>query len=244
MSPKTTKQFKSIREEKMTLIMDVALQQFADEGYFKTTITQIARHAGISKGLMYNYFESKEELLIAIINRSMSEISQYFDPDKDGYLSEEEFELFIRKLFSILRENISFWRLFSQLMIQRDVREQFLKLKPGEISSVQIMYVNRNNTFLILLSKMVEEYFIRKKKRKTADYDPLLDMNMFIYTIEGFVQVTIYQDEVDEYYYNKAIDKIIEFSYADNRSGKRSGSVVSETREGNVELESFNKQAY
>jgi AcrR family transcriptional regulator len=210
MSPKTSKQFKSIREEKMTLIMDVALQHFANEGYFKTTITHIARHAGISKGLMYNYFESKEELLIAIINRSMGEISQYLDPDKDGSLSEEEFELFIRKLFSSLQENISFWRLFFQLMIQKDVREQFLKSKPSSVSSVQIMYVNRNNTFLILVSKMVEEYFIRKKEKKSADYDPILDMNMFLYTIEGFAQVTIYQDEVDEYYFSKAIDKIID----------------------------------
>jgi AcrR family transcriptional regulator len=210
MSPKTAKQFKSIREEKTTLIMDVALQHFADEGYFKTTITHIARHAGISKGLMYNYFESKEELLIAIINRSMSEISRYFDPDKDGYISEEEFELFIRKLFSILRENICFWRLFFQLMIQKDVREQFLKSKPSSISSVQVMYVNRNNTFLALVSKMVEEYFVRKKIGKPADYDPILDMNMFLYTIEGFAHITIYQDEVNEFYYDRAIDKIID----------------------------------
>jgi AcrR family transcriptional regulator len=210
MSPKTAKQFKSIREEKTTLIMDVALQHFADEGYFKTTITHIARHAGISKGLIYNYFESKEELLIAIINRSMSEISRYFDPDKDGYISEEEFELFIRKLFSILRENICFWRLFFQLMIQKDVREQFLKSKPSSISSVQVMYVNRNNTFLALVSKMVEEYFVRKKIGKPADYDPILDMNMFLYTIEGFAHITIYQDEVNEFYYDRAIDKIID----------------------------------
>jgi AcrR family transcriptional regulator len=159
---------------------------------------------------MYNYFESKEELLIAIINRSMSEISRYFDPDKDGYISEEEFELFIRKLFSILRENLCFWRLFFQLMIQKDVREQFLKSKPSSISSVQVMYVNRNNTFLALVSKMVEEYFIRKKNRKPADYDPVLDMNMFLYTIEGFAHITIYQDEVNEFYYDKAIDKIID----------------------------------
>ena len=70
MSPRTPKQFMEIREEKKTLIMDVALEHFANEGYFTTTINHIARHAGISKGLMYNYFESKEELLTEIINRS------------------------------------------------------------------------------------------------------------------------------------------------------------------------------
>lgn len=210
MSPRSPNQFQEIREEKKTLIMDVALEHFANEGYFKTTINHIARHAGISKGLMYNYFESKEELLTEIINRSMGEISRYFDPGKEGYLSEEEFELFIRKLFSILREKISFWRLFSQLLMQKDVRDQFLKSYAGHVSSIQVMYLNRNNTFLALVSKMITEYFIRKKDRKPADYDPILDMNMFIYTIEGFARVTIYLDEVDENYYNKTINRIIE----------------------------------
>ena len=166
--------------------MDVALEHFANEGYFKTTIMHIARHAGISKGLMYNYFESKEELLVAIINRSLGDISRYLDPDKNGYLSEEEFELFIRKLFSILRENISFWRLFFQLMIQKDVREQFLKATPGSVNTDQVMYLNKNNSFLALVSKMIADYFIRKKIKKLADYDPVLDMNMFLYTVEGF----------------------------------------------------------
>jgi AcrR family transcriptional regulator len=210
MSPRTAKQFKEIREEKKALIMDVALQHFANEGYFKTTINHIARHAGISKGLMYNYFQSKEELLTEIINRSMREIILYFDPDKDGYLSEEEFELFIRKLFSIVREKIEFWRLFFQLLIQKDVRDQFLKSNAGPVNSEQVMYINKNNAFLTLINKMITEYFIRKKDRKPADYDPILDMNMFYYTIEGFARVTIYQDEVDENYYNKTINKIID----------------------------------
>lgn len=210
MAPKTAKQFKTIREEKTTLIMDVALEHFANEGYFKTTITHIARHAGISKGLMYNYFESKEELLVAIINRSLGDISRYFSPDKDGYLSEEEFEQFIRKLFSILRENISFWRLFFQLMIQKDVREQFLKATPGSVNTDHVMYLNKNNSFLALVSKMIADYFIRKKIKKSADYDPVLNMNMFLYTIEGFAHITIYQDDIDEYYYCKAIDAIID----------------------------------
>jgi AcrR family transcriptional regulator len=104
MSPRTPHQFQEIRDEKRALIMAVALEHFANEGYFKTTIIHIARHAGISKGLMYNYFTSKEELLIAIINKSIEDIAQYFDPNRDGYLSEDEFEMFIRKLFSLIRK--------------------------------------------------------------------------------------------------------------------------------------------
>jgi len=210
MTPRTPKQFQEIREEKMTLIMDVALEHFASEGYHNSTISHIARHAGISKGLMYNYFGSKEDLLMEIISRSMGEISQYFDPDRDGYLSEEEFELFVRKYFLIIRENLSFWRLYYQLLQQKDVREQFLKSFQGPVNSVESMYVNGNQTFLALASRLITEYFIRKRDRKPADYDPILDMNLFIYTIEGFAHITAFLDEVDSSYYEKTINRIIE----------------------------------
>jgi AcrR family transcriptional regulator len=190
--------------------MDVSLEHFAKEGYHNTTITHIAKHAGISKGLMYNYFESKEELLNEIISRSMDEISRYFDPDRDGYLTEDEFELFIRKLFFILREKLSFWRLFYQLIVQKDVRDQFLKLNLGTTNTVAGLYSYSGSTFLAVMSKMITEYFLRKKDRKPSDYDPMLDHYMFIYTLEGFVMLTTYLDTIDETYYDKTINKIIE----------------------------------
>jgi AcrR family transcriptional regulator len=209
MSPRTPKQFEEIREEKKTLIMDTALEHFAREGYHKTTITHIARHARISKGLMYNYFESKEELLNEIVNRSMGEVARYFDPDNDGYLSEEEFELFIRKMFLILREKLSFWRLFYQLLLQNEVRSQLMKSTPRSLNSLEAVYSN-SNSFLSVVTRMIAEYFIRKKDRRQSDYDPILEMNMFMYTVEGFAMVTVYMDEVDDIYYQKTINRIIE----------------------------------
>ena len=117
MSPRTSKQFQEIREEKRTLIMDTALEHFASEGYHAVTITDLAKHAGISKGLMYNYFESKEALLRAIIQRSVSEVQNYFDTDRDGFLSGEEFEFFVRKLGVLLKQKRDFWRLLFQILM-------------------------------------------------------------------------------------------------------------------------------
>jgi len=209
MSPRTPQQFEEIRGSKKTLIMNVALEHFAKEGYHNTTISHIAKHAGISKGLMYNYFESKEDLLSEIIDRSMREIVEYFDPDHDGYLSEEEFELFIRKLFLILREKISFWRFFYQLVMQNDVRTLLMKSNSGSGDSVLSVY-SGSSSFFSTLTRMIADYFLRKKDRRPDDYDPILEMNMFIYTIEGFAMITVYMEEVDDNYYQKAINRIIE----------------------------------
>lgn len=198
-----------MREEKRALIMDTALMHFANEGYHNTTISHIAKHAGISKGLMYNYFNSKEELLNKIIDRSMEDIFIHFDPDHDGYLSEDEFELFIRVLFTHVRENLSFWRLFYQLVLQKDVRDQFLKSYIGGTNSVQEFSPVNGISILSVFTSMMRAYFTRKKEKKPEGYNPVLELNMFIYTLEGFTMVSAYLDEVDDYY-DKAINRIIE----------------------------------
>lgn len=48
-------------------IRNAALELFSSKGYHNTSISEVARKAGVSKGLMYNYYESKEALLEAIV---------------------------------------------------------------------------------------------------------------------------------------------------------------------------------
>lgn len=209
MSPRSKKQFEAIREEKRTLIMNAALEHFARDGYHNTTITHLARHAGISKGLMYNYFTGKEELLAEIINRSLAEISEYFDPDRDGILDGDEFELFVRKYLFVIRQKVDFWRLFFQLMLQKDVRDQLLLSYSGTPAKGSFAGNNRYIAFKTDMVKIILEYFMRKKERKPADYDPVTEMNMFIYTLSGLAMMTIYTDMTDEDQYEKTINYII-----------------------------------
>jgi AcrR family transcriptional regulator len=210
LSPRTSKQFEEMREEKKTLIMDVALEHFANEGYYGTTINHIARHAGISKGLMYNYFESKEVLLNEIIKRSLAEITLYFDPDRDGYLGEEEFELFVRKVLLLLSERRSIWRLFFQMLMQKDVLEQLLR--PHFVSTVYEEHDKPENPIsgFMTIVKMIREYFERKMPVKPSDYDPDLEMHMFINTLLGFALTSIYIDDPEEIHYDKTVNRILE----------------------------------
>ena len=50
------------KEEKKLEIMKTALSLFAKNGFYNTTIADIAREMGMSVGNMYNYFPSKESL--------------------------------------------------------------------------------------------------------------------------------------------------------------------------------------
>ena len=192
MSPRTQQQFREMREEKMTHIMDVALEHFAREGFFKTTISHIARHAGISKGLMYNYFESKEALLKAIIHRSVNEVYKYLDIDRDGHLSDEEFEFFIRKINILLKEKRSFWQLLMQLLMQNDVRAQFLKALPESDSLIHPGHEPGDNNYPLQIMKMITGYFSGKKEKYGKQYDPEREIRMFYLTLLGFAITNIY----------------------------------------------------
>ncbi len=206
MTPRSSAQFGEMREEKKTLIMNAALEHFSNIGFHATTISHIARHAGISKGLMYNYFKSKEDLLAAIINRSLTEIYGSFNPDHDSQLTPGEFELFIRQVFSLFREKRQFWKLLLRIMMQQGVYENLLSEEkmPISISGIPLREFSEN------MIKLLADYFSRKKDSAGPDYDPTTEMLMFMNTVKGFAMTYVFADEhYQGDYFEKMIDALI-----------------------------------
>jgi AcrR family transcriptional regulator len=121
MSPRTEKQFEFIREERKGQIMEVALEVIAQEGFSNVTIAKIASKAKMSKGLMYNYFSSKEELISEIMVNGINKFKDAFDPNKDGVLTDDELHFLIDETCRILQDNIKFWRLYFMIMFQPEV---------------------------------------------------------------------------------------------------------------------------
>lgn len=54
------------KEQKKALIIQAAAQVFADRGFSGTVMADIADQAGIGKGTLYEYFDSKEDLFFAV----------------------------------------------------------------------------------------------------------------------------------------------------------------------------------
>jgi AcrR family transcriptional regulator len=123
MTPRTTEQFEEIRETKKALIMDTALELFANEGYHPISISKIAKEAGIAKGLLYNYFVSKEDLLLTIMTKGLEDMIAVFDPNNDGILTEEEMENFVTEIFSMIKDNHNYWKLYYAVFLQPKVHE-------------------------------------------------------------------------------------------------------------------------
>jgi AcrR family transcriptional regulator len=67
MSPRTKEQSAAAREAARESILGAALKVFTRRGYYGTTMADVAREAGVSYGLAYHYFRSKEDLFVELV---------------------------------------------------------------------------------------------------------------------------------------------------------------------------------
>ncbi len=174
--PRTEKQFEQIRKEKKELIKQTALELFAENGFHATSINQIAKKAGISKGLTYNYFASKNDILKEIIDEGFHQIHDLFDPNNDGILTEEELIFFVEKTFDTVGSNLRHWKLFFTLMLQPIVSENF-----------SYQYIDASKVML----KMMHDFLVSKGSK-----DPEGDMLMINSMIEGALLYSIVTPEL------------------------------------------------
>lgn len=127
MSPRTPEKNEEVRQESMQKIMDAAFSLIAKQGYESTSIAQIAAEAGVSKGLLYNYFESKEDLLEKLVVGAMEQgdklIGEMIDADPRVTLK-NVFQWF----FNEMRERPDYWKLITELTFKIDKFEFIQKL--------------------------------------------------------------------------------------------------------------------
>lgn len=60
-----------MRQSSRKAILDAAFELFAQKGFYNTSIEQIRKKAGVSKGLIYNYFSTKDELMKEVVMAQM-----------------------------------------------------------------------------------------------------------------------------------------------------------------------------
>ncbi len=142
MCPRTSAQFETIRLEKTRLILDTALELFAEKGYHQTSINDISKKAGISKGLLYNYFEGKDEVLRSIIRTGYNAAYSNLDLNGDHTLARDEFIHFLRITFESVRANPKFWKLYSALVMQPGIQDLVMVEYGEKAQSIQRMFYN------------------------------------------------------------------------------------------------------
>lgn len=118
MSPRTREANDQIRNESLEKILMTSIELFTTYGYNNVSISQIAKKAEISQGLLYHYFKSKEELLEKIIYKIFEKMDQFIGPDEPSHTAREKLKGIIGQFFTILEQQKSFWLLCFPLITQ------------------------------------------------------------------------------------------------------------------------------
>jgi len=109
--------------------LETGLRLFAELGYENTSISLIARESNVSKGLLYNYFESKEALLNEVVRQGIEEMLMPLGGEPRPFASREDLRWFVRTNLNELMGNQHHWKLYYQLLLQPAVGARFEKLQ-------------------------------------------------------------------------------------------------------------------
>ena len=116
-----------IAETRRSQILEAALSVFTEKGYSEATVPDIAREAGVAVGTIYNYYESKRELLGSIITTYV--INQPFLDLLEKSIESDDREFVVgvmenRLMFGF--ENVDrFWFVMTEAIRDSEWREHF-----------------------------------------------------------------------------------------------------------------------
>lgn len=97
---------KRLTESKQKEIIQTGIAEFAKLGYDRANINVIAKKAGISVGVLYKYYESKEAFFLACVRKSLETLHQLLDPEGfKGLKPDEIAEKLVRAAVDFSRDS-------------------------------------------------------------------------------------------------------------------------------------------
>jgi len=175
MSPRTADQFKEMRESRKARIMKAALHLFANRGFHNTSIAAIAQESGMSKGLLYNYFDSKEHLISEIIMQGLETLLSVFMPEKKEVTTDEEMISIIRRYLEVIKKDVPYWKLYFSMFTQ-----------PAIYALVESWFMEKVEPLFLVLSN----YFERKGYES-----PMVEARLFAALLDGITFNFVFDPE-------------------------------------------------
>lgn len=172
------------REEKnqkmQRLIMDSALEEFAKQGYGASSINTICNSRSISKGIIYHYFKSKDDLYLACVEECFAELTRFLQENVEitTESAEEQMEQYFSARLRFFQEHPVYQHIFCNAVIMppQHLEEQIQLLKqPFDTLSIDILHQLLKDTVLrpdISREDVIETFqlfqdFINAKYQKT-----------------------------------------------------------------------------
>lgn len=168
--------FLSLSAEKQKIIIDAAFLSFGANGYKKTSISDIASAAGISKAMVFHYFGTKRAMYFYLIDLSlhilMSEINEKFDPGVNDFFDRIKLSTHIE--ISVTKKHPSILSFINSVYFEHD----------DEVEA-DVKTALANSEVTKLRSKIAFEGMDASKFKDGID--PKLVLKILTYFVEGYL---------------------------------------------------------
>ncbi len=139
--PKISKKEKN---NKYHLILEAAIKVFARQGFYQSTVAQIAREAGVADGTIYLYFKNKDDILVQFFNYRTKQVFDGFRAAVD------QADNSLDKLRNLIRRHLmEFQRDRNMAIVYQVETHQSSRLAENQIREMAKMYQD-------LVSEIVE----------------------------------------------------------------------------------------
>jgi AcrR family transcriptional regulator len=95
-------------------LRELALQLFAEQGYEKTSLREIAERLGVTKAALYYYFKSKEDIVASLVEDYMAELDELIAWGKDQPRTAETRAEIVRRYLRIVANGTAVFRMLHQ----------------------------------------------------------------------------------------------------------------------------------
>ena len=128
--------FDRASDERKEKILEIGIEEFASNGYENANINVIAKKAGISIGLMYKYFATKEDLFVTCLQRGM----QILDDALEEIMNSDDkllikAERVIRTTCRHSKANANYIRLYNEITSEKNAERAKLLAEEIETST-------------------------------------------------------------------------------------------------------------
>ena len=123
--------------DKYQRILEAAIKVFAEQGFFQSTIAQIAKEAGVADGTIYLYFKNKDDILVQFFNYKAKQVF-------DGFREEvNRAENAVDKLRNLVRRHLAeFQRDRNMAILYQLETHQSSRLAEEQIKEMSNMYLD------------------------------------------------------------------------------------------------------
>ena len=95
-------------------LRELALQLFAEQGYEKTSLREIAERLGVTKAALYYYFKSKEDIVRSLVEDYVAELDKLIDWGKQQPRTPETRAELVTRYLDIVANGTAVFRMLQQ----------------------------------------------------------------------------------------------------------------------------------